>query len=534
MSQQDRTRELVAGYLDAIASDEALAELSEAVTQGDEHADAFVEAAAMDGMLDLLTQDEQQLATCERLLAQLGWEQSLESPEEDVSIQTSLADSLSPGLRFSMATRHLATGIAVAVAFVVMSLSVMHQILLPVQVAKDDNVGTKQPAEIAANAESIARLVDSANAKWRQTAIDSPVADKAQRIKTGMRLYPGQKLFLSEGVAEFKFFNGAEVVLQGPAEIEIQGKKQCRLSYGKLVAKALEERAKGFIVETPMGNVEDLGTEFGVSVNSAGMADVVVFSGEVKVGWHGKPGSDGGSIELASGKAARILRHGTETLEADATANFVRAMPALVPAETVLAIDFNDREATGPDATQDGFEEFVADGKGASKTSYGTAIDTERQFGDYTVRIERVGGASLDDRRRDAPVDTEIFDQSALLRDFIFGPNQQGEALRIIISGLEPGQHYEGTLWSFDTGSPTDRTSMWLANRRMVAEAYVFDGKRLPQANSDYQMRFQRRATASGRIMIEGHHVASATEYSVYLNALRLRKLVHEQFSETN
>ena len=183
--------------------------------------------------------------------------------------------------RFSMAQRHLAVGVAIGAAFVVMSLSVAHRMILPERVAKEADREKRESDDRARSIESVARLVADADAQWRGD-VENPVVGRRQQITTGMRLYPGQKLVLTSGLAEFKFFNGAEVVLEAPAEFEVLGKKQCWLGGGKLVAKAHEERSKGFIVDTPTATFEDLGTEFGVNVRK-GFASVHVFDGEVEL-----------------------------------------------------------------------------------------------------------------------------------------------------------------------------------------------------------------------------------------------------------
>jgi len=104
--------------------------------------------------------------------------------------------------------------------------------------------------------EPAARLVGTQNAQW----LGSLGPD-------GETLTPGKRLFLERGAAEIAFQGQARVALESPAEIVIVDGGACRLSAGRLTAYC-PEAAKGFQVRTPSGTVTDLGTEFGVFVNT--------------------------------------------------------------------------------------------------------------------------------------------------------------------------------------------------------------------------------------------------------------------------
>ena len=81
------------------------------------------------------------------------------------------------------------------------------------------------------------------------------------------------------GIAEISFRNGAVVVLEAPAELEIVGPARAFVHSGQVVVRA-EGDAKGFVLETPRATVVDLGTEFGVKVASHD-TEVDVFEGSV-------------------------------------------------------------------------------------------------------------------------------------------------------------------------------------------------------------------------------------------------------------
>ena len=176
--------------------------------------------------------------------------------------------------------------------------------------------------------EKVAQLVYTADARWvidRHALGNEQDTRSPRNIKAGKGLYVGEKLYLDSGVAEIKFFNGAEVVLEGPAEFEVQGKKQCRLEFGKLVAIASEKRSKGFIVDTPAARVEDLGTEFGVAVDASGLHRVEVLDGKVEV----LRFADDAVVTLTAGEAVRIAQNDPNMVVsklADLRGHFVRGI----------------------------------------------------------------------------------------------------------------------------------------------------------------------------------------------------------------
>jgi hypothetical protein len=76
------------------------------------------------------------------------------------------------------------------------------------------------------------------------------------------------------------FATGADVRIEGPAEIELVTAKRCVLNSGRLVA-SVPPSATGFVVDTPSAQLTDIGTEFGVVVRDDLTSDVQVFQGIV-------------------------------------------------------------------------------------------------------------------------------------------------------------------------------------------------------------------------------------------------------------
>ena len=216
------------------------------------------------------------------------------------------------------------------------------------------------------------------------------------------------------------------------------------------------------------------------------------------------------------------------TADADSDAHFavnafdLNLVHTLYRRETVLAVDFNNRgnsEATNPGVTQAGFSEFLLPGATGGKRSYG----------DIDVTVSPATGTSLDDRWRSTPTDTGTFTHQELLRDFIIGgsnPAGVGDGLDVLVEGLESDGLYEVTLWSFDTGSTTDRYSNWYANDVLVQE-YHFNGSTHPTTDGDYSFSFLAFADATGNLLIEGRRLDTGGLF-VFLNALQLTLVVPE------
>ena len=86
---------------------------------------------------------------------------------------------------------------------------------------------------------------------------------------------------LDSGTAEVALANTGLVVLQGPAEFELLSPTRARLVTGRIRVAHHREKSRGFVVETPNGEVTDLGTEFGLDASSGKETGVVVFEGAV-------------------------------------------------------------------------------------------------------------------------------------------------------------------------------------------------------------------------------------------------------------
>lgn len=118
----------------------------------------------------------------------------------------------------------------------------------------------------------LAEMLEVQNTKWSSGALPT---------EAGSKLGAG-RMHLVEGIAKLRFVTGVDLTLEGPAEIELLGNKECRLYHGAVIAK-VPKSARGFSVLTPSVTVVDLGTEFSVSTDHAGSGCVRVMKGEVQV-----------------------------------------------------------------------------------------------------------------------------------------------------------------------------------------------------------------------------------------------------------
>lgn len=145
-----------------------------------------------------------------------------------------------------------------------------------------------------ATTSAVAVLMRGVNAEWEGKA-----------PQAGTPLTPGV-LRLKSGLAQIEFYQGARVTLEGPADFELVSVSEARCTSGKLSAH-VPPQAKGFRIQTPKGTVVDLGTDFGLDLNSP-EAQVHVFKGEVELHSEGakmQPLKEGEAALLSD--AARLL-----------------------------------------------------------------------------------------------------------------------------------------------------------------------------------------------------------------------------------
>ena len=98
----------------------------------------------------------------------------------------------------------------------------------------------------------------------------------------GDELAPGQRLELKSGFAEITFDSGAQLVLEGPATLDVRSAWEAELQRGTVKANVPQE-AIGFTLTNATVQVVDLGTEFSMTAGDDGAAEVFVLKGAVEV-----------------------------------------------------------------------------------------------------------------------------------------------------------------------------------------------------------------------------------------------------------
>ena len=103
---------------------------------------------------------------------------------------------------------------------------------------------------------------------------------------------------------------------------------RARLNYGRIKMRVTEETGHGFVIETPDGEVTDLGTEFALNVSQGNDTSLIVHEGQV---------------DLRVGRARRLdgpeRLVGGEAVSFNATGHIQRLM-------SIVAGDSEDAEST--------------------------------------------------------------------------------------------------------------------------------------------------------------------------------------------
>lgn len=147
----------------------------------------------------------------------------------------------------------------------------------------------------------IAVIQDEANAVFADGSIPEDGVLKSQAYS------------LTRGMISVEFRNGVSMTVKAPADFEIVDAFRVKLSRGSVRAFA-PDSGHGFVIETPDVDIQDLGTEFGVSVDgSSGDSEVHVFDGEVNVNKH-RDKETIASLEM--GDSAKILNGQVNPLDA--------------------------------------------------------------------------------------------------------------------------------------------------------------------------------------------------------------------------
>jgi ferric-dicitrate binding protein FerR (iron transport regulator) len=117
---------------------------------------------------------------------------------------------------------------------------------------------------------AVAMVAEAVDARWAEGS-EHPVGSP---LSTGT-------LRLEQGIVQIDLLSGANLVVEGPAEIDLVSPMRVAFRKGRLRAH-VPHQAIGFTVDTPSDRVVDMGTEFAVNVAN-GETEIHVLDGEVRV-----------------------------------------------------------------------------------------------------------------------------------------------------------------------------------------------------------------------------------------------------------
>ncbi len=130
----------------------------------------------------------------------------------------------------------------------------------------------QRPARSVESGGVVAQVRDDFGARWGARQRPLRWGDELRR----------ESLVLDSGVVELAFRNGATLVAEGPARLDLAGVGHVVLHQGKVSAR-VPASAVGFTVDTAAGKVVDRGTSFGVKAAPSGLVETHVFEGRVDV-----------------------------------------------------------------------------------------------------------------------------------------------------------------------------------------------------------------------------------------------------------
>ncbi len=305
-------RDLIDAYCDGRVDDAALRRLETYLLAHPEARREFVSYFQMHTELEFAVRARQAAATV------LDWV-SIEEPKE--SPGQTLAPPVSRPFRswrFASVNRWgaLAAGLLVATLATVVGLRSWRPGPQPSAVAVPLN----------STGGNVAWLVNAQDSQWVGAETEMP----------GRDMRAGKVLRLQRGLAEIEFDHGARLILQGPAGLVLISGNEARLLHGTLTAK-VPARAHGFTIYSPRGKFVDLGTEFGLSVDSQGSTAVRVFEGKLVASTLASSGSPTSGVMLHEDQTARVDDHTVAVKPEGGNGDGTRYVRAIKPPPLAMA-----------------------------------------------------------------------------------------------------------------------------------------------------------------------------------------------------
>ena len=175
-----------------------------------------------------------------------------------------------------------------------------------------------------------ATVAETFNAEW---------GSSGPTLESGDLLHEGARFTLEKGLVQLAMRDGSALLVESPAEVEAVNGSRLRLLSGKLYGH-IPRQSAGFIVTTPLANVVDLGTKFGLEVRSGnGDTTAVVFEGAVQL-WGTDTTPDSKKVDILANHCATATTSvglsNTALPIDDSSPQFVRLIPNVGYVASVL------------------------------------------------------------------------------------------------------------------------------------------------------------------------------------------------------
>ncbi|QDU39509.1 FecR protein [Maioricimonas rarisocia] len=250
----DSIRKLIFTAIDGTISPEDFERLQDAIERSEEVRDEYLRAVSL----------------CEDLAEIAGDQPVTDALSETQSpVRRPTSRNFRPDL-FRLNPVHLAVAfmLLVTVGGVAYWFGQRHSVVPASPVAGSESRGEVPREAVIAGHATLRRSVDL---KWSEGTTTWREGD----------VLPDGMLNFDEGVAEFDFFCGATLIVEGPASLNIESDWSVQVIEGRLRAN-VPPAARGFVVRAPGADIVDLGTEFALEVGD-GDARVEVLDGEVEL-----------------------------------------------------------------------------------------------------------------------------------------------------------------------------------------------------------------------------------------------------------
>jgi hypothetical protein len=181
--------------------------------------------------------------------------------------------------------------IAASLVAVALSSSLLTRLWIGGDSTRPISSSVKQPGEAP-----LARITSTLNCRWKQPA---------RGAGFGTKLCAGDQLDLEAGLAEVTFESGVQIILEGPATLDLRDATEAILVDGRLAASIPSEarqprlRVERFVAFEP-------GSEFGLMADSSGGGEVHVFSGRVSASLINELGETLETMRLSKSEGVRV------------------------------------------------------------------------------------------------------------------------------------------------------------------------------------------------------------------------------------